>query len=524
MRTLIYTAALIISFQCLIHSAQPIPVTTQVLKKISPSTSYFNGEVTPVETGKFGTLVTGKIVYIASPGDKVVSQVLDEKGKIVRLGTPIIILDKTIPKMKVETARINLQKARREMQNKENIYKRNYKLNSKKNMLIAQSKVELAKSEYDTALLLIKKSEIDLKEAEENLRRCTVFPSYTGQVDEVYFESGYGLEKFKDAIKITMMNPMSVELKLPLALVNKIGIENSIQVYDAGNKEPVRAILSKNPIDPSNVSLIVTNKLIPSWELTPQQKKYPIVHKALFIVKAYLPETNHTANKNKTPPPLAVPIKSIKKDGKGVFVWKAIDQNMTQTNKPVMKKFRIEKVYIKPGDIVRNISFIKGYGNHFRSIEKNGKISYGDIVLADPQDGLKDGEEVIYQQLHWRFTVGEKVKITISGLNAPGFYVPYTAIFNKYIGTPQVCIVEDGKAMFVNVRQTGLHGEYIRIEGEQLKEGEQIVLDANNALQNVYDGAILDITKTIEPLAKLSHNVAKAYAPVTGTKNTYLND
>ncbi|MCP4177752.1 MAG: hypothetical protein GY756_08300 [bacterium] len=524
MKKLLYTAAVIFSFQHLIYSAQPILVTTQVLKTISPSTSYFNGQVTPVETGKFGALVSGKIVYIASPGDMVVSQVVDGKGKIVRSGTPVIILDRTIPKMKVETARINLHKAKREMESKKSIYKRNYTLNSKKNRLIAQSKVELAKSEYDTALLLIKKSEIDLKEAEENLRRCTVYPTYTGQVDEVYFDSGYGLDKFKNAIKITMMNPMSIELKLPLALVNSIGIENNIQVYDAENSEPVRAILSKNPISPSSVSLIIRNKLTPSWKLTSEEKKYPIVHNVLFAVKAYLPEINNTVSKNKIAPPLAVPTKSIKKDSKGFYVWKAIDQNLLQKNKPITKKFKIKKIYIKPGNIFRNISFIKGSGNHFRSIEKNDKISYGDVLLVNPQNELNDEEEVIYQQLHWRFTVGEKVKVTISGLNAPGFYVPYTAIFNKYIGKPQVCIVKNGKALFVNVKQTGLHGEYIRIEGDQLKEGDKVVLDVNNALQNVYDGAMLNVTKTTEPLAKLSHNVAKAYAPVTGTKKTYLND
>jgi hypothetical protein len=95
------------------------------------------------------------------------------------------------------------------------------------------------------------------------------------------------------------------------------------------------------------------------------------------------------------------------------------------------------------------------------------------------------------------------------------------AIFNEYLGTPQVCLVKNGKAVFVDVRQTGLHGEYIRIEGDELKEGSQVVLDTNNVLQNVYEGADLKVINTVNTLGKLSHNVAKQYAPVTGNKDTF---
>ena len=78
----------------------------------------------------------------------------------------------------------------------------------------------------------------------------------------------------------------------------------------------------------------------------------------------------------------------------------------------------------------------------------------------------------------------------------------------------RVCIVEDGKAKFVNIQETGIHNFYIRIEGKYIKEGGQIVLDINNTLQNVYDGAPLEITDTIEPLLKLNYNVAKEYNPI----------
>ena len=510
--TLIIGITLCVSF--FTHAAQPIPVNTQILTKITPSTTFFNGIVSPLKTGKFGILTPGTLAYTASPGDIVYSQIKDENDNIVRPGTPIIILDKTLPKLAVETARINLLKAKRTQLNKENEYKRYYNLNLKQKNIISQRKIEEAKASYDTTLLNVKNSEFELSKAETNLKRCTIYPKFTGQVDEVYYAPGTALDKFKDVVKVTMMNPMAIDLTLPLALVNNLGIENEIQVFDAGSKKPVKALLSKNPINPSDLNLIVTNKLIPSKELTPEQKKLKIVHKVLFVVNAYIPKKSFISDK-KTVPPLAVPVSSIKQDKKGFYVWKGVNQNPLVINKPLRTQFKIEKVYIKLGNIFRYVSFVKGYGNHFRSIAKTDKILKGDMLIVDAGENLIDGTEIVYQQLHWRFTVNEKVKITMSGLNKPGFYVPFTSIFNRYLGTPQICIVRNGKAMFVDIKQNGLHGEYIRIESDLIKEGDQIVLDTNNALQNVYDGAELKILKAKEAPVKLSHNVAKAYSPVT---------
>jgi len=237
MRILISTTAIIFCFQFFIHADQGIPVKTQKLKKITPSTSYFDGKVTPVKTGKFGTLISGKIIYTASPGDMVISQILNAKGDIIRQGTPIIILDKTLHKLAVETARIRLQKDQVKIKNIKQLYNRYANLNSRKQKLISQTKVEQVKTDYDTAVLNVKTSEFELKKAEENLRQCTVYPRYTGQVDEVYYSPGTALDDFNDVLKITMMNPISVTIKLPLALVNKIGIENEIKVFNVGNKK-----------------------------------------------------------------------------------------------------------------------------------------------------------------------------------------------------------------------------------------------------------------------------------------------
>ena len=75
MRKLISTLFVVASLPCFAYATQPIPVQTQYLRKITPSTSFFNGKVKPLKTGKFSTLNPGTLAYTASPGDIVYSQI-----------------------------------------------------------------------------------------------------------------------------------------------------------------------------------------------------------------------------------------------------------------------------------------------------------------------------------------------------------------------------------------------------------------------------------------------------------------
>lgn len=107
------------------------------------------------------------------------------------------------------------------------------------------------------------------------------------------------------------------------------------------------------------------------------------------------------------------------------------------------------------------------------------------------------------------------MKIVIDETYEPGIYVPFNAIFGKNLGRTQVCIIDNNKAKFVPVTQTGYHDEYVRIEGKDIKEGGLIVLNNDNGLQKVYDGASLNILKTVETPEKLNYNVALPYNPVS---------
>ena len=172
--------------------------------------------------------------------------------------------------------------------------------------------------------------------------------------------------------------------------------------------------------------------------LTEKEKGIPVIHKILYTIHAYISKElfmhGEIINTNT---PLAVPETAIKKDKKGFFVWQAADQEVFEKAHPPRKHFILKKIYVKPGNIYRHVNFIPGLNSNYRSLEESGTLQPTDIVAIDVPEGIKDGTEVIYQQLRWRFTPGEKVIVTISEIEAPGFYVPINAIFNVNLGNPQ---------------------------------------------------------------------------------------
>jgi len=499
---------------------KPISVTAQVLKVITPSISYFGGVVIPLKTGTFGTRNPGILEYTASPGDIVYSQVINDKGEVVRPGTPIIIQDRTLPELAVDSAEVALEKASRIIQNKKKEYLRLYNLNKIKQNLIAEKQIDTAKTDYDSALLTLKNSEVQLLKARFNLKKCVVYPEFTGQVEEVYYAPGTSLDHFQDIIKVTMMNPMAIKFNLPVELINHIGIENTIKVYDADSPDSKMALLFKNPTDPSSFYLLIMNELVSLYKLSPEEKNLPLVHKIQIVINAYIGSQLMTPNKKlKEIVPIAIPVNAIQHDEKGTYVWKAVDQNVMNKERSVDTQFKVKKVYILLGNVLRHITFIEGVGNNYRSIEKNSEINISDILVMDPPTGLNDGDQVVYQQLHWRYTTNEIVRIVIDKTFEPGLYVPFNAIFGTNLGRPQVCIIENKKALFVPVRQTGYHDQYVRIEGDSIKEGALIVLNNDNALQKVYDRATVKVVKTVEAPEKLNYNVALPYNPVTEPDN-----
>ena len=226
-----------------IFAQKPIPVKTQLLKTVKPSTSYFSGIISPIKTGKFGTFNPGLLTYTASPGELVYAQIKDTEGNIIRQGTPIIKQDTTLAQLAVDIAKLELEEAQSNLLVSSEEFKRTEKLQLKD--IVSVKALQVAKADYQNSQLAVKTAEVQLKQAEFNFESCIVYPEFTGQVDEVYYTPGTSLDHFNDIVKLTMMNPNFVKMSLPLTLVNKIGYHNLIKVYSEDSPEPVVGLFIK---------------------------------------------------------------------------------------------------------------------------------------------------------------------------------------------------------------------------------------------------------------------------------------
>ena len=120
--------------------------------------------------------------------------------------------------------------------------------------------------------------------------------------------------------------------------------------------------------------------------------------------------------------PLSVPVQSIKTDEKGSYVMRLKDVKGLILGKGIPNEFIVEKVYIKPGDIIRNYYLGKGYTLFIKSISEPSDLTLGDVVvLASKPDRLSDGEKAVYGKYIWRFYPGETVKVDIPSLTPDAF-------------------------------------------------------------------------------------------------------
>ena len=488
----------------------PLPVVVQKLNEITPSKTFFQGSILPTKSDTLETHKEGKMVYVAPVGKIVYSHIKDEQGNIVKKGTPVAVQDTSYMEIEVKLADLALKKSKEALNLAQENYLRSAELRVKN--IVSEKDMQSTREAYETAKIDVLNNETNLKKAKDDLENCYIYPLNTGQVQQVFCSQGQSLDKHKKVAQITVMDPIYIKLKLPIALTDHLNIQNKINIFSTGISTPVPGILTINPIDPTIVNILLVNQqidVIPSG-LDKKDLELPRVHKLRFVTHAYISENLlEQGETDKVTTELAAPVKAIHEDEKGTYVWKAAGQN--GLNGSVSVKFNLEKVYVTPGDIIKDITFLFNYSGYYVSLKDHGKLNQMDIVVMDAPENAKEGETVLYTRNKWLFSTNQNVAVEIEGLNAPGFYIPESAIFNNIFGDPKVCINNNGSAKFVHVNLTGYHDGYIRITGSEIKEGTEVVINTNNDFQQLYNGAALNIKGYQHPPVKLTKDVAGKY-------------
>jgi multidrug resistance efflux pump len=186
-----------------------------------------------------------------------------------------------------------------------------------------------------------------------------------------------------------------------------------------------------------------------------------------------------------------VPMESLRKDDKGYYVWKGKGQKVCQPDSVIADKFQIEKVYVKPGEYR---AFINGPCKEYQALEDSGNLQEYDFILGKRvPDNLKSGETVLYRKYRYLFEPGDIVKVNIPDLVKPGFYVPASSVVQNATDDCYVYINNSGKAKKVNVRLAGGNDNYYRIEGNEIKNGVEVLSLDNNVSEIITDGARVNV-------------------------------
>lgn len=177
------------------HAYSWLTVVLLVMALPCHASEYLEGMIEPYAKVEFKTQVQG-----------VLDEVLVERGDVIRKGQPLARLKSGVEEALVEQARAMLEFTRRKDE-------RNQEL-SNKNLISRHEKDEIETE--------IKKLEMQLREAQERLKLRTIFSTIDGVVMDRTLHPGEYAGENTPVLKAAALDPLNVEVIVPLRLYNSI--------------------------------------------------------------------------------------------------------------------------------------------------------------------------------------------------------------------------------------------------------------------------------------------------------------
>jgi hypothetical protein len=182
------------------------------------------------------------------------------------------------------------------------------------------------------------------------------------------------------------------------------GIKNNtpVKIYPLNSDDPQGIIYGSTVLTDDGIEFVTANYPVVNGTTVIKDTTHRIIRSWFPVVKFYV---------DQKPDVLAVSSGSLIKDGDKFFVWKAKGQKTMQPDKAIDSYFQIEKVYVKPLDLLRDVdSFEKKI-----ALGDKGSLELFDIVMGDPPEGLTEGETVLYPEGSYLLMPGDPVKVVVGG-------------------------------------------------------------------------------------------------------------
>ena len=362
----------------------------------------FKGKVVSLAVQKYAATSNaydrGWINFTAKLGQVIKPEIVDEKGKVVVPGDVLIYGDPTAWEPFLKADKINVEASAKIKDLAIDVYKRYRTLvaqnaASRQNFTDAETTLHMAVGNYENYKEVLKQGQIAAK-------RFTIKAPFEGIVTAVSQGSGSDVGG-APAVEIMQLNPIGIQVQMPTNKQYKFDNKTPVKVYVNGVEKPVGAY--------HFTSLRGADSITFAAENFPVLKKNTILEKAkLPILRSWLPvvvfDCDHPRDRT-----LAVPVRSLQKDEKGSYVWRAKGQKVMRTDKGIDYSFPIEKVYIETGDQVR---YSTAYSRLIK-LKDNGGLEEFDLVLNNPPEGLKDGETAVYPESAYLLMPGDEVRVVV---------------------------------------------------------------------------------------------------------------
>ncbi|MCF7889247.1 MAG: hypothetical protein K9L78_03915 [Victivallales bacterium] len=349
------------------------------------------------------TSYKGKITYIAPKGQLLVPKIKTVKGKTIDPGTVVLKQGIRYWSDMEKADRANVRTAKQDLLNAKENLKRYQKLApTGAESVETYQKFQDIYPKYYGRLINAKG---DLRTDEAVLNTRTQYAPFEGYVNDVMYILGKASGN-PEVIEILQLNPIGIKVKMSREKANSISPSTPVTVYIPGSNKKQGIYNGYNVLCKDGIILITENypRTLPEREI--QNVKYILgpCHPVDYIYKDYSSKKM-----------LCVPKRSICKDKKGYFLWKAKNRKFFEPGKHFDPVFKIEKIYITPGNLQR----IFAGQIFYQSIKsKSSKIEFGDAVLIpNPYKKMKPGDTIMLPPKEYVIMPGDKVKVKIGADN-----------------------------------------------------------------------------------------------------------
>lgn len=422
----------------------------------------FEGTIEYAKTAIISFESKGRLDFVASPGQYVQCSVLDKNGELVQKGNLLARQDTDIPTSDVEIAKEELERARAVLKEKALNLERDAKLNRKE--AVSARQYQETQMLYDTALIDSRKAELALRRARQVLDACYIWAPFNAIIEEVYRSEGGAVDVGNPVMKISMIDPVKLQLKLSQEMLAQLPQTTQILVYPRNSSTPVPAWFAGQNLSAESLICYVSNPRIADEVLMPDGKKIPTFDRLTTVLS--IPEKSALA-------PIWILDEAIMKDKEGSYVWRLTGVPNSSFGNLIPSITRLEKVRVETLDLYLQ------YGTAVRQGIKPGSLlKAGDILAADVPETIVEYGLSAYSRKHHRFQIGEKVRVVLfTGNSDHVFHVPPNAVRTE----------SDGKGKFVLVKQVGGMEKvpvtllrrvdaYLQIFSDKLSPGQELLL------------------------------------------------